>query len=395
MSACAGQFVAVRSQEELRKLIFVCAEEGTPLIPTSNASMPPLLDGERDHCVVSLAELDEVVSYAADDLTMTVGVGATIDDIQRIVGREGQRLAVEVPYPKNTAVGSLVGMGTSGFVANAYGSVAQQVLGIEAYSGDGRRLVGGGRVVKNVTGYDFVRLLCGSAGSLGIITEVTFRLRPLPTVESTFVIHAKTLDVGIEVAMGLRESRHLLTAVVVVAGTALHNPSGGPLVFVRAEGSEDSMAQFGESLGQYALPFDQVDGEESEALWQEVSRFASSQSFHLQLIMPPSAVSLATQALLAEDTGSDWGMVIDIERAKISYCTSLTTEQELNRLDVIKLERNHRAVASLPDDLSDREARWDRFTHPEAGARKIGDRIKIAFDPSGILLPLRPIAGSF
>ncbi|MFT7616588.1 MAG: FAD/FMN-containing dehydrogenase [Planctomycetota bacterium] len=397
MSTCEGQFVAIRNQEELRQLIGVCANDGTAIIPTSSATMPPLLEGEEDHCVISLAELDQVISYAADDLTMTVEVGAKVADIQRIVAKQGQRLTVELPNPETTTVGALVGMGTGGFIANTHGGVAGQVLGIEAFSGDGRRLVGGGRVVKNVTGYDFVRLLCGSAGSLGIITEVTFRLRPQPPREATFVLQTKTIERSFEVAMALRQSLHVLTAIVVVAGAALHDQDGGPLIFVRAEGSSDSIVQLGESLVHFDCPVDQLEGEESRALWQEVCQFPSSQPFHLKLTLPPSRVSLATAELPVEQSDHSWGLVVDMQRASIDFTCSRAFDlsQEITEIDVKKIEEDHHAVASLPDELSDREGRWDRFTHPAAGARKIGDRIKIAFDPVGILMPKRPIAGSF
>ncbi len=397
MSEFAGQFIRVHNEKDLQDLIRACLVEGTPLVPTSNDTKPPLLAAETDHCTVSLATMNQVNDYAADDLTITVGVGAKLADIQRIVGTAGQRLTVEVPTPKKRAVGSTIGMGHQGFLGTTLGSLADQVLGIKAISGDGRRLAGGGRVVKNVTGYDFVRLLCGSAGGLGIVTEVTFRLRPKPPMEKTFVLTPGSLGRAERFAQELRSWSHVLTAIVVIDGTALHRDQPDPLLLIRGEGSTGSLKSLGQRLKTLDCPEEELDNDDSRRLWQEVRQFPSSQNFHLALRLPPSQVGRVHSHLTQNGKQKNWGFVADMQKSGISFTLNddAPIEDRLEKLNVKVLEEQNHVSASLPDDLSDREGRWERFLHPDKGARKIGDRIKIAFDPGGILLPHRPVAGSF
>ncbi len=397
MSTYAGQLIAVRNEEELKKLIRLCGEEGCPIIPTSNEGMPPLLPGEENHCVVSLAEMNEVLAFAADDLTITVGVGAKLADLQRIVGEAGQRLAIEVPNPKSSPMGSIIGMGSSGFLGSTLGSLADQVLGIEAIVGDGRRLIGGGRVVKNVTGYDFVRLFCGSTGSLGIITQATFRLRPRPLEERSFVLETKDMQDAIQMAQVVRRFRQTITALVIVDGQSTPRTQETPLLLLRSEGSPKALEALSaqvDKLAQDAHKLNQVD---SDLLWQQARQFPHDQDFHLKLKLPPSKVEACVKDLRQKNAEETWGLVCDMQAATISWTLNANRDVPayLQSLDVKELETKHMANACLPDDLADREGRWDRFTHPEAAARKIGDRIKIAFDPAGIFLPIRPIAGSF
>ncbi len=397
MSTYAGQLVAVRNEDELKKLILLCGEEGCPIIPTSNEGMPPLLPGEENHCVVSLAEMNEVLAFAADDLTITVGVGAKLADLQRIVGAVGQRLAIEVPNPESSPIGSILGMGSSGFLGSTLGSLADQVLGIEAIVGDGRRLVGGGQVVKNVTGYDFVRLFCGSTGSLGIITQATFRLRPLPLEERSFVLETKDIQDAIRMAHVIRGFQQTITALVIVDGQSTPRTQETPLLLVRSEGSPKALESLNAEINELAKTAYTLDQVDSELLWQQARQFPLDQDFHLKLKLPPSKVEACVKELLQRNTEDTWGLVCDMQAATISW--TLNGDRDvptyLQSLEVRELENRHMANACLPDDLADREGRWDRFTHPEAAARKIGDRIKITFDPAGIFLPIRPIAGSF
>ena len=140
-----------------------------------------------------------------------------------------------------------------------------------------------------------------------------------------------------------------------------------------------------------------VEGADEVALWDSARSFAKNQPFHLQLRLPPSRIGHAYELLTESVQERSWGLVTDLQRGSISFTLPATKPlgEQLQDLRIVELEKELGAVAAMPDDLEDREARWDRFNHPEEGARKIGDRIKIAFDPTGILLPLRPVAGSF
>jgi len=128
---------------------------------------------------VSLRNMEAVVDYPARDMTITVQAGMPLTELKKILAEEKQQLPVDCFDPTMT-VGALVASDLAGPRQFAYGTLRDYVIGIEAVDGQGRIFHAGGRVVKNVAGYDLCRLMVGSRGSLGIITQLTFKLKPIP-----------------------------------------------------------------------------------------------------------------------------------------------------------------------------------------------------------------------
>jgi len=120
-----------------------------------------------------------IIDYPARDMTVTVGAGMAFGDLQRILREENQQLPIDVADDAVT-LGQMVAEDISGPRQFGYGTLRDYVIGIEAVTGDGRVFHAGGRVVKNVAGYDLCRLMVGSKGQLGTITQLTFKLKPLP-----------------------------------------------------------------------------------------------------------------------------------------------------------------------------------------------------------------------
>ncbi len=135
---------------------------------------------------LSLAELTGVVSYRPDDLTMTVEAGTTLAELDATTRARGQWCPLLAWGDDHGTVGATLATATSGPFADALGRPRDLTLGLEAIDGTGRHIVAGGRVVKNVAGFDLTRALVGAWGTLGIITRVHLRLRPRPAVDATF-----------------------------------------------------------------------------------------------------------------------------------------------------------------------------------------------------------------
>ena len=133
-----------------------------------------------------------IVDYPARDMTITVGAGMSYGTLQTILREENQQLPVDVAND-NTSLGELVACDICGPRQFGYGSLRDYVIGIEAVDGKGRVFHAGGRVVKNVAGYDLCRLLVGSRNQLGTITQLTFKLKPLPTQQSIMVAGFRSL----------------------------------------------------------------------------------------------------------------------------------------------------------------------------------------------------------
>lgn len=147
--------------------------------------------------ITSLAAHSGVVEYTPGDLTITVKSGTTLGDIERITRENGQWLPLDPFGSRNGTIGATIATGSFGPLAHAFGRACDLVLGLEFVTGQGKVVRGGGKVVKNVAGFDLVRLMTGSWGTLGIITEVTLRLYSLPSESVTISLGAPDSDTAL------------------------------------------------------------------------------------------------------------------------------------------------------------------------------------------------------
>jgi glycolate oxidase FAD binding subunit len=128
---------------------------------------------------VDLCGLDQVIDYPARDMTITVQAGITIERLRDQLRSAGQQLPVDVPLPERATIGGAIATNASGPRRFGYGTLRDYVIGISVVNDRGEEIKAGGRVVKNVAGYDLMKFFTGSFGTLGIITQVTLKVRPL------------------------------------------------------------------------------------------------------------------------------------------------------------------------------------------------------------------------
>jgi glycolate oxidase FAD binding subunit len=121
-----------------------------------------------------------VIEYPARDMTVTVEAGITVAQLQRLLAAEGQRLPVDVPHAEQATLGGALAANASGSRRYGWGTLRDYVIGIHTINDEGQEVKAGGRVVKNVAGYDLCKLHVGALGTLGIITRVTLKVRPVP-----------------------------------------------------------------------------------------------------------------------------------------------------------------------------------------------------------------------
>ncbi|MFP3949331.1 MAG: FAD-binding oxidoreductase, partial [Longimicrobiales bacterium] len=149
------------------------------------------LPSEAD-VVVSTGDMKKVVEYVPDDLTLTGGAGLALGRLASTTREHGQWLAQDPPGWRETTLGAFAATGIPGPLVAGFGRPRDHLLGLTAVTGDGRILRPGGKVVKNVAGFDLVRLLAGSWGTLGVIASVTVRLFPLPRTEVTLLLEERS-----------------------------------------------------------------------------------------------------------------------------------------------------------------------------------------------------------
>ena len=129
---------------------------------------------------LSCANLNRIIEHAVEDFTVTVEAGLPLADLQAALAEKNQWLAIDPPLAGASSIGGLVARGLSGRLRHRYLNLRDQIIGISLLRADGTGAKAGGRVVKNVAGYDLMRLFCGSWGSLGLITELSLRTQPIP-----------------------------------------------------------------------------------------------------------------------------------------------------------------------------------------------------------------------
>src|SRR5580704_17157849 len=197
------------STEEASALLRAAAGAGLAVVPRG-AGTGLAWGGPPSRCdlVLDLRSMDQVLEHAAGDLVARVQAGATIGQLSVALGSAGQELALDVPA--DATVGGLVATGTAGPRRFRYGTPRDLLIGITMVRADGVVAHSGGKVVKNVAGYDLGKLFSGSQGTLGLITEATFRLHPRPTAVAWV-----TGDYGPSALAGVA------SAVASAAGSAL------------------------------------------------------------------------------------------------------------------------------------------------------------------------------
>ncbi|MDZ8090277.1 MAG: FAD-binding oxidoreductase [Nostoc sp. DedQUE12b] len=181
-----------RSQEQLAAVITTAHANNWRVLPCGSGSklswggLAKSID-----VVVSTERINQLIEHAVGDLTVTVEAGMKFSDLQALLAKSRQFLALDPTAPESATIGGIVATGDTGSLRQRYGSVRDQLLGITFVRADGEIAKAGGRVVKNVAGYDLMKLLTGSYGTLGFISQLTFRLYPLAEASGTVVLTGK------------------------------------------------------------------------------------------------------------------------------------------------------------------------------------------------------------
>src|SRR6185437_88204 len=176
------------SAEALAALLAFADGEGLAVLPRGGGTQmsvgfPP----NRSDILLSLAALNHIIEHAPHDQTVTVEAGLPLAALQEHLAQTGQWLALDPPLRPGATVGGLIATAVAGPRRLRYGGVRDQILGVQVALADGTIARGGGKVVKNVAGYDLPKLFTGSLGTLGVVLSASFRLYPLPAASRTLL----------------------------------------------------------------------------------------------------------------------------------------------------------------------------------------------------------------
>jgi glycolate oxidase FAD binding subunit len=240
--------VAPGTAQEVAQVLRQCSSAGLAVVPRGGGTK--LWLGNRPQqadFILSTERLKRVIEHAWGDMTATVEAGCTIDTFQQALKEHGQRLAADPMRPESATVGGLLATAESGTLRLRYGAVRDLVLGIEMALPDGSVIKPGGKVVKNVAGYDLDKLIIGSLGTLGVITRAVFRLHSIPVATATYSTVVNTASEANKLVLAILDSQLSYTGLQVRAQQA-----GEIAIDVRFEGIPESLRDQYLKLGRVA-----------------------------------------------------------------------------------------------------------------------------------------------
>ncbi len=365
--------VAPDSPEGVAVACRAAVEEGWTIHVEGNGTWVPPEAGAD--IVLSTRALDRVVDISPTDLVATVEPGVSLEKLRRHANDLGMWLAIDPPGRPDRTLGSIVATGTAGALRAGFGPVRDHVLGCSVVAGDGRLLTSGGRVMKNVAGYDLTKLHVGAFGGFGIITELHLRLRALPGADVTLTASGDrdALSFGaravIEAGLGCAALELLSPAVAARADWTLAARLTGPEAAVQA--SQRRIEQVSE------LAWNAMPGSESAAFWGSANRawLAEAVTLRLGVLVDGIDDTLDLLAALLDDQFVSAGAL----SGGIRWAGSATPE------DLLELRRRA-AEREIPVTLE--RAPWtirSRVGHFGAYREGVGTvvaRLREVFDPN-------------
>jgi glycolate oxidase FAD binding subunit len=268
---------------------------------------------ERVDIILQTSRLTAVEHYDAGDLTIGVGAGTTVAQVEQMVAAHRQIFPLDVACRGQSTIGGALATAAHGALKHGYGGVRDFCIGVRFVTADGRVAKGGGRVVKNVAGYDLMKLLIGSYGTLGVIVGASFKLFPRPSQTRTWVCAFAGLAEALEFRGRLLRSPLSPMCLELVSPHAQVLLSGSDAgaeawrVYVRAGGSDAVLARYRRELGSAVTG--EIEGETEVQFWGRLADFAPAvferyqNAVLLSVSVPLQAVAEAIAA--AEQAGVD------------------------------------------------------------------------------------------
>jgi glycolate oxidase FAD binding subunit len=276
----------------------------------------------RTDIILHTNQLTQIEHYDHADLTVGLGAGTTIAQLDAMVGADNLIFGGDPPLPERCTVGGLLATAAHGPRRHGYGAVRDYCIGIRFVTGDARRAKGGGRVVKNVAGYDLMKLLIGSYGTLAVITSASFKLFPAPRQTRTFLAEFSSAKEAIAFRDRVLRSplSPMCLELVSPGARKMMRPEMAAdawVMCVRAAGSDAVLARYRNELGMAITREAEGDGEQK--MWTALADFPhampstpdSGGVMTFQVTAPPTETLAIMEFLEGVATGSglEIGMV--------------------------------------------------------------------------------------
>jgi glycolate oxidase FAD binding subunit len=399
------------SAEEVAEVLRYASEHGLAVIPCRNATKlsignPP----HRYDIALSLKDLNRVWHFEPDDLTISVEPGMKFGDFQNFVGKHGLWLPLDPEGGARANLGGILAANASGSLRTYYGTARDMTLGMKIATTEGKVVKTGGRVVKNVAGYDLTKLMIGSFGTLGVIVEASFKLFPVPLERATLVMTAETLDKVRLIRRAVQASPiRPLRFVLIDSSIRSHFgiltlARGGFEFWIEFGGTKRVLSRCEEELKQIAARASEtirpIANPEAEDFWRRSSDLAAeaapnANDWFLKACLPISQVEefLDQAARSLEPLGPTRRVCADplagIVRVWLSASGSALDDSVLKLRGIAGELGGWLVVEVSPTATAGKVDAWG----PAGDDFETMRKLKEAWDPNGILSPGRFVGG--
>jgi len=377
---------APADSRELEQIVRGASASRTPIEVRGGGSKRDIGYPDRDTVVVSTERFGGVIDYDPAELVLTVGAGMRLAEIEALLLSNRQMLAFEpcdFDGAGTSTIGGIIGAGLAGSRRVSAGNVRDHVLGFSAVSGRGEAFVAGGRVVKNVTGYDLSKLMCGSWGSLAVLTQVSLKVLPLPRTSLTLEILGLDDTQGIAaMTRALRSQAAVAAAAYVPAfaaqgsSTLLRLEGFGPSVQARARSLSDVLDQ---------MTLQPLSVDQAAEKWSALRMGSLLQVTDTEVLWRVNVPATAAAGLCSSIRSlrgrfcADWGghlLFVCLPAGLSADRMRSLVEKAGGHAMIQRAPRDYRALAPA--------------LHPERpGVAELALRVKAGFDPANILDPHR------
>ena len=405
----------VRDAKDVEQVVRAAIASEQPLEIIGHGTKRMVGQPMATNALLDLSALNAVKSYEPNELIITVEAGAPLADVKSLLDSKNQRFAFEpmetmrlLGTPGAGTIGGMIAAGLAGPRRIQAGAARDHLLGAQAVSGFGDSFKAGGKVVKNVTGYDLCKLLAGSWGTLAVMTEVTLKVLPRPESERTLVLRGlddAAANQAMTAALGspfdVSGAAHLPKSALRDAAGALGR-LGSPrtaLTLVRLEGITASAVHRAASLSKQLVQFgsaDIIEDDSSAAVWdcvRDVEPFAAKGPLGAwpvwRVVCPPASGSTLGERLVRETGGDvlyDWGGGL--------IWVAMPPRPDAQAA----LVRQHAAAAGghamLLRATDEVRRQVDVFQPAAEGVRALSERVRQSFDPKSILNRGRMVRGA-
>lgn len=358
------------------------SEEQQPVVPCGHRTRLGAAAASDTAIPISSSLLTRGLDHQAGDLVAMLPAGATLRDVNAALGAEGQWLPLDPQSADRTTIGGLVATNDSGPRRHRYGTPRDLIIGIEVALASGRVVHAGGRVVKNVAGYDLSRLFCGSHGSLGMITSAIFKLAPIPPTSRTVVARVARLQDAAQLALDLGAS-HLTPSCIELSAPE-------PTLLVRFESTAraaERMASAAATL--LAAGHAQVtalDAADEAAAWRAHEATNRSDTIATITVLPTALGPLLAQfEQQAAERALAWRLTahaaIGIAHVHVGGEPAQQADAVAMLRTLVHARRGHVRLTQAAATARDTFPAWD----PLGSAASAAAAVKQRFDPAGVL----------